>query len=175
MALAPIALALAAGFHRRTNAWRFLWIVLAHGMFDLDLFQLSSKARTGGAQWLAEGVATFGLLLTILLAYVHKPARFHGWWTLHHSSVLVHRVHQFCKPAVTFARAFSDTFAGIWSGRCSTVWGGSSHRCYDRLRAVPHASSTSKALGPPSGGHSTGRLRAQPQQRTTSANKGCQR
>ena len=41
-------------------------VLAAHMMFDLDLLQFSEKARTGSAQWFAEGVATFGLVFTIL-------------------------------------------------------------------------------------------------------------
>src|SRR5215218_11330712 len=54
----PYALAQVAGGCLGTLA--------AHGMFDLSLFQLAAKARTGPAQWFAEFVATFGLLITIL-------------------------------------------------------------------------------------------------------------
>ena len=86
----------------------------AHLMFDLDLFQFSEKARTGGAQWFAEGVATFGLVLTILATLRARPeavAMAVGlyitaayWFTASTS---------FANPAVTIARSFSNTFAGI--------------------------------------------------------------
>ena len=46
---------------------------LAHGMFELEILQTSGKLRTGPAQWLAEAVATFGLLLTILLTLRARP------------------------------------------------------------------------------------------------------
>lgn len=87
---------------------------LAHAMFELPLLQLSLTARTGTGQWLAEAVATFGLLMTILLGL-----RFRGeaipwlvglyitaayWFTASTS---------FANPAVAIARAFSNTFAGI--------------------------------------------------------------
>ena len=86
----------------------------AHLMFDLDLLQLSQKARTGNAQWFAEVVATFGLIVTILgtlraraeavpLAVgLYITAAY--WFTASTS---------FANPAVTIARSLSDTFAGI--------------------------------------------------------------
>jgi len=84
---------------------------LAHAMFDLSVLQLSGKVRSGGGQWLAEGVATFGLLLVILRA---SPQRVAGlvaayigaayWFTASTS---------FANPAAAFGRMLSDTFAGI--------------------------------------------------------------
>ena len=50
--------------------------LVAHGMFDLPLFELAVKARTGPAQWFAEFVATFGLLVTILAVSRFKATRF---------------------------------------------------------------------------------------------------
>lgn len=47
---------------------------LAHAMFDLSILQLSTRARTGSGQWLAEGVATFGLMLVILMAPASRVA-----------------------------------------------------------------------------------------------------
>ena len=92
----------------------FCGSVLAHGMFDLDLFQLSSKARTGGAQWLAEGVATFGLLLTILLGLRAQASAVPWLVGLYITAAYWFTAStSFANPAVTFARAFSDTFAGI--------------------------------------------------------------
>jgi len=91
-----------------------LGVLLAHGMFDLALFQTSLKARTGGGQWLAETVATFGLVVTIFGTLKVKPdfvpvavglyitAAY--WFTASTS---------FANPVVTLARAFTDTFAGI--------------------------------------------------------------
>jgi glycerol uptake facilitator-like aquaporin/N-acetylglutamate synthase-like GNAT family acetyltransferase len=88
--------------------------LLAHAMFELPLFQLSTNVRTGVGQWIAEGVATFGLVLTILgcLAYnaraipmavgLYITAAY--WFTASTS---------FANPAVTIARALSNTFAGI--------------------------------------------------------------
>ncbi|MEK8046443.1 MIP/aquaporin family protein [Ideonella margarita] len=84
---------------------------LAHGMFDMTIIQTSSKLRTGHGQWLAEGVATFGLLLVILRAPVGRAsamvAAYIGaayWFTASTS---------FANPAAVFGRMFSDSFAGI--------------------------------------------------------------
>jgi glycerol uptake facilitator-like aquaporin len=88
--------------------------IVAHMMFALPLFELSLKARTGGPQWLAEGVAAFGLVATILagvrfdrkavpwLAGLYITAAY--WFTASTS---------FANPAVAIARALTNTFAGI--------------------------------------------------------------
>lgn len=85
----------------------------AHAMFDLPILQLSQTLRTGPSQWLAEGVATFGLLLAIL-GSIHARANVGAvvaayimaayWFTASTS---------FANPAVTLARSLTDTFAGI--------------------------------------------------------------
>ena len=84
---------------------------LAHAMFELPLLQWSAKVRTGPAQWLAEAVATGGLLLVILRAPVGKTpalvAAYIGaayWFTASTS---------FANPAAVFGRMMSDSFAGI--------------------------------------------------------------
>lgn len=88
--------------------------LVAHGMFDLEIVQISQTVRTGGAQWFAEVVATFGLVATILagirfraeavpmLVGLYITAAY--WFTASTS---------FANPAVAIGRAFSDTFAGI--------------------------------------------------------------
>ena len=70
----------------------------AHLMFEEQLFQFSAKARTGGAQWFAEGVATFGLIFTILAPSGPGRGRANGCRPLHHRRLLVHGLDQFCKP-----------------------------------------------------------------------------
>ncbi len=87
---------------------------LAHVMFDLPILQLSQHIRTGPSQWVAEAIATFGLLVVIWGCRVHPQpvtafavaAYITGayWFTASTS---------FANPAVTIARALSDTFAGI--------------------------------------------------------------
>lgn len=91
-----------------------LGVLAAHAMFDLPLLQLSAKARPGISQGFSEWIATLGLVTTILLTLRSKPdavATSVGlyitaayWFTASTS---------FANPAVTLARAFSDTFAGI--------------------------------------------------------------
>lgn len=89
-------------------------VLLAHAMFGLGLVQPGVHARTGAAQWLSEGVATFGLLLTILLGQRHRPQAipvlvaswiFAAYWFTASTS--------FANPAVTLARGLTQTFAGI--------------------------------------------------------------
>lgn len=89
-------------------------VFLAHAMFELPILQLGVKVRTGPARWLAEAVATFGLLLVIWHASRHATARVPAavagyiagayWFTASTS---------FANPAVTMARALTDSFAGI--------------------------------------------------------------
>lgn len=98
-----------------------LGVMLAHAMFDLPLLQASQHVRTGWPQWIAEAVATAGLLLTILggvryardkvpmLVALYIVAAY--WFTASTS---------FANPAVTLARSFTDTFAGIAP---ADVWG----------------------------------------------------
>jgi glycerol uptake facilitator-like aquaporin len=88
--------------------------LVAHAMFDLPLIQLSGTERAGDGQWIAEVVATFGLVFTILaglrfraesipwLVGLYITAAY--WFTASTS---------FANPAVAIARSFSDTFAGI--------------------------------------------------------------
>lgn len=89
-------------------------VLVAHAMFDLPLLQMSATPRSGLAQAFSEGVATFGLVLTILLTLRAKPqavaisvglyitAAF--WFTASTS---------FANPAVTIARVLTDSFTGI--------------------------------------------------------------
>ncbi len=89
-------------------------VVLAHAMFDLPLLQPGTHARTGAAQWLSEAIATCGLLLTLLLGLRARPTAipalvaayiFAAYWFTASTS--------FANPAVTLARALTQTFAGI--------------------------------------------------------------
>lgn len=84
---------------------------LAHAMFELPILQWSAKVRTGQGQWIAEAVATAGLLLVILRAPASRVAAMVAayigaayWFTASTS---------FANPAAAFGRMFSDTFAGI--------------------------------------------------------------
>ena len=95
-------------------AGAFAGVLLAHAMFDLPLVQAGVQARTGPAQWLSEAVATFGLLLTILLGVERRPAAvpalvaayiFAAYWFTASTS--------FANPAVTLARSITASFSGI--------------------------------------------------------------
>lgn len=88
--------------------------ILGHAMFEQPALQIATTARTGGAQWLSEIVATFGLVGTILAVSRARPTAVAyavglyisaGYWFTASTS--------FANPAVTVARSLSDTFAGI--------------------------------------------------------------
>jgi len=86
----------------------------AHLMFELPLWQASLTVRTGAGQWLAEGVATFGLLLTIFGCVARAPGAVAYAVGLYITSAYWFTAStSFANPAVTIARALSDTFAGI--------------------------------------------------------------
>ena len=87
---------------------------LAHLMFDLDILQASTKARTGPAQWSAEIIATFGLLFTILMTLKNRPEAVPMAVGLYITAAYWFTAStSFANPAVTIARGLSDTFAGI--------------------------------------------------------------
>ncbi len=95
-------------------AGAFIGVWAAHLMFEMPVIQESLHVRTGAAQWFSEGVATFGLVLTILGCVRYRPksvAMAVGlyitaayWFTASTS---------FANPAVTIGRAFTDSFSGI--------------------------------------------------------------
>jgi glycerol uptake facilitator-like aquaporin len=92
-------------------------MMIAHLMFDLPVVQISENIRTGNAQYFSELVATFGLVLSILLGMKYRPnslAMLVGlyitaayWFTASTS---------FANPAVTIARTFTNSFSGIFYG-----------------------------------------------------------
>jgi glycerol uptake facilitator-like aquaporin len=89
-------------------------VLAAHAMFDLPLLQLSTKVRSGLAQGFSEWVAAFGLLATILLTLEAKPEGLAASVGLYITAAYWFTAStSFANPAVTLARAFSDTFAGI--------------------------------------------------------------
>jgi glycerol uptake facilitator-like aquaporin len=88
--------------------------LIAHAMFELPLFQLGTTVRSGTGQWLAEGVAAFGLVFTILAGRRARPeavAWLVGLYII--AAYWFTASTSFANPAVAFARAFSDSFAGI--------------------------------------------------------------
>lgn len=89
-------------------------VLIVHAMFDMPLMQVSDKVRTGPGQWLGEFVATFGLLFTIVIGSRQRPDALPalvalwivaGYWFTSSTS--------FANPAITVARALTDSFAGI--------------------------------------------------------------
>jgi len=87
---------------------------MAHLMFDLPLWQLSATTRTGPGQWLAEAVATFGLVMTVFGCMARTPASVPYAVGLYITSAYWFTAStSFANPAVTIARSLSDTFAGI--------------------------------------------------------------
>jgi glycerol uptake facilitator-like aquaporin len=86
--------------------------LLAHLMFELPVWQASTHIRTGPAQWLAEGVATFGLLLVVL---GHRRSEDAPWmvacWI--GAAYWFTASTSFANPAITIARSLTNTFAGI--------------------------------------------------------------
>jgi glycerol uptake facilitator-like aquaporin len=87
---------------------------LAHVMFDLPIFQVSQHVRAGLGQWVAEVVATFGLLLVIGGARARRaPATAFAVAAYITAAYWFTASTSFANPAVTVARAFTDTFAGI--------------------------------------------------------------
>jgi glycerol uptake facilitator-like aquaporin len=86
----------------------------SHLMFELPLWQISGTARTGSGQWLAEAVATFGLLLTIWGCGARTPSAAPYAVGLYITSAYWFTAStSFANPAVTIARALSNTYAGI--------------------------------------------------------------
>lgn len=85
-----------------------------HLMFELPLWQISATVRTGPGQWFAEGVATFGLLMTIFGCVARTPASVPYAVGLYITSAYWFTAStSFANPAVTIARSLSNTFAGI--------------------------------------------------------------
>ncbi len=92
-----------------------VWI--AHLMFELPVWQFSTHVRTGSGQWIAEAVATFGLLLTIFGCVARAPSAVAYAVGLYITAAYWFTAStSFANPAVTIARALSDTFAGIAPG-----------------------------------------------------------
>ena len=86
----------------------------AHLMFELPVWQFSLTARSGFGQWLAEAVATFGLLLTVLGCVAQRPDAVPYAVGLYITAAYWFTAStSFANPAVTIARSLSDTFAGI--------------------------------------------------------------
>ena len=91
-----------------------LGALAAHLMFDLPIWQVSLKARTGIGQWTGEAIATFGLILTIIGTVRHRPA-----WVPASVALYITAAYwftsstSFANPAITIVRSLTDSFAGI--------------------------------------------------------------
>jgi glycerol uptake facilitator-like aquaporin len=88
--------------------------IVAHGMFGLPLLDASLKIRTGGAQWFAEAVAAFGLVVTILAGIRFSQAGVPWLVGLYITAAYWFTAStSFANPAVAIARSFTNTFSGI--------------------------------------------------------------
>ena len=86
----------------------------AHAMFELPIWQFSTTARTGPAQWFAEFIAAFGLLATIIGTVRFKPEAVPTAVGLYITAAYWFTAStSFANPAVTIARSLTNTFAGI--------------------------------------------------------------
>ncbi|MEM7169558.1 MAG: MIP/aquaporin family protein [Pseudomonadota bacterium] len=91
-----------------------LGVWAAHLMFDLSVVQFSDKVRNGGAQWFAEGMATFGLVFTILATLRARESAVAMAVGLYITAAYWFTAStSFANPAVTIARGLTDSFSGI--------------------------------------------------------------
>jgi glycerol uptake facilitator-like aquaporin len=109
-----LTVAKACGYFLAQGLGAYFGVLLAHGMFALPLVQVSDHARSGFAQILSEVVATFGLVLLI-----RRTSRTHASWVPALVGLYITAAYwftastSFANPAVTLARAWTHTFAGI--------------------------------------------------------------
>ena len=104
-ALAYVAMQIAGGI---------AGMLLAHMMFDIALFQIGIKPRTGAGQWLAEGVASFGLVLTIFRIRTRALETVAGAIGLYVAAAIWFTASMcFANPAVTIARGLTASWTGI--------------------------------------------------------------
>jgi glycerol uptake facilitator-like aquaporin len=105
---------IAGGYIAAQIVGAMIGVWAAHLMFELPVWQFSTSSRAGAGQWVAEAVATFGLLLTILGCAARTPAAVPYAVGLYITAAYWFTAStSFANPAVTIARALSDTFAGI--------------------------------------------------------------
>ena len=91
-----------------------LGVWAAHIMFDVPIWQLSEKVRDGVSQWVGEGLATFGLVLTILGTVKSRPGSVPASVALYITAAYWFTSStSFANPAITIARSLSNSFAGI--------------------------------------------------------------
>lgn len=105
LALAYVAVQIAGGI---------VGTALAHAMFEAPLFTLSPTIRTGNGQWIAEALATFGLIATILGGLRARPEAVPALVGLYITAAYWFTAStSFANPAVTIARSLTDSFSGI--------------------------------------------------------------
>ncbi|MBU0916187.1 aquaporin [Aquabacterium parvum] len=146
----PAALLLAYIVAQLAGAACGAWLV--HAMFEMPILQWSSKLRAGGGQWLAEAVATAGLLLVILRA---SPQRVSALVACYIGAAYFFTAStSFANPAAAFGRMFSDSFAGIapqsapafmLAQLAGAAVGVLLHACLGKAAASPIPSSSSQA------------------------------
>jgi glycerol uptake facilitator-like aquaporin len=108
---------LAAGYIAAQIGGAILGVWAAHVMFELPIWQFSTTVRTGVGQWFAEAVATFGLVLVIFGCVARNASAIPYAVGLYITAAYWFTAStSFANPAVTLARAMSDTFAGIAPG-----------------------------------------------------------
>ena len=91
-----------------------LGVMIAHGMFGLEILQISSKLRQGPSQGFSEVIATFGLILIIFGGLKVRPEAIPALVGFYITSAYWFTAStSFANPAVTLARSLSNTFAGI--------------------------------------------------------------
>ncbi|MEM6586759.1 MAG: MIP/aquaporin family protein [Pseudomonadota bacterium] len=104
----------AAGFIAAQIGGGAVGAYAAHLMFDLPIFQFSTKARAGVGQWTGEFVATSGLVLTILVLLRYRGSAIPAAVALYITSAYWFTSStSFANPAITIVRSLSDTFVGI--------------------------------------------------------------
>lgn len=104
----------ALGYAATQIAAGVVGVWLTHAMFDLSILQVSTTERTGPAQWLAEIVATFGLVTVIFGGIRHRPDAVPALVAMYITGAYWFTAStSFANPAVTIARSFTDSFAGI--------------------------------------------------------------
>ena len=104
----------AAAYVAAQIAGGVLGTILAHGMFEQGLMQQGLHMRTGQGQWLAEGVATFGLVFSIFAAMRARPETVPMVVGLYITAAYWFTAStSFANPAVAIARSFTGTFSGI--------------------------------------------------------------
>lgn len=108
----PVQLAMAYAIVQVAGGIAGTWI--AHAMFETPILAVSSHVRIGAGQWLAEGVAAFGLVAVILAGSRHRAAAVPMLVGLYITAAYWFTAStSFANPAVTIARAFTESFSGI--------------------------------------------------------------